>query len=85
MLVLHLSRACMKCMETVQEHVKEMLGLRHGTGAVPGTPVPQGADAGKLEASIQNLHKCDAALHVMCRTAAVVAVEMHSRLQICSK
>ena len=41
----------------VQEHVKEMLGLRHGTGPIPGTPVPQGAEAGKLEASIQNLHK----------------------------
>ncbi|KAL3131052.1 hypothetical protein ABBQ38_15563 [Trebouxia sp. C0009 RCD-2024] len=42
---------------TKTEHVKEMVGLRHGTGPVPGTPVPQGAEAGKLEASIQNLHK----------------------------
>ena len=41
----------------MQEHLKEMQGLRHGTGLPPGTPIPQGAEAGKLEASMSNLHK----------------------------
>ncbi|DBA72022.1 TPA: hypothetical protein ACH3X2_14301 [Trebouxia sp. C0005] len=39
------------------EHVKEMVGLRHRQGATPGAPVPQGAEAGKLEQAIQSLHK----------------------------
>ena len=34
-----------------------MVGLRHGQGAPPGAPVPQGAEAGKVEQSIQSLHK----------------------------
>ena len=34
-----------------------MVGLRHGQGATPGAPVPQGVEAGKLEQSIQSLHK----------------------------
>ena len=41
----------------MQEHLKEMVGLRHGQGGPPGAPVPQGAEAGKLEQSIQSLHK----------------------------
>ena len=41
----------------MQEHLKEMQGLRHGTGPIPGIPIPQGAEAGKLEASMSNLHK----------------------------
>ena len=34
-----------------------MVGLKHGQGGPPGAPVPQGAEAGKLEQSIQSLHK----------------------------
>lgn len=41
----------------MQGHLKEMQGLRHGTGSIPGTPMPHGAEAGKLEASMSNLHK----------------------------
>ena len=41
----------------VQDHIKEMMGLRHRQGPTPGPPVPQGPEAGKLEQSIQNLNK----------------------------
>ena len=41
----------------LQDHIKEMVGLRHGQGPTPGAPVPQGPEASKLEQSIQNLNK----------------------------
>jgi len=43
-----------------------MVGLRHGQGATPGAPVPQGAEAGKLEQSIQSLHKYSSYCTALC-------------------
>ena len=53
----HSALGVMSMFSLMQEHLKEMQGLRHGTGPIPGTPVPQGVEAGKLEASMSNLHK----------------------------
>ena len=70
----------------VQEHLKEIVGMRGGQGPMPGGgSVPHGPEAGKLEQSIQNLHKYAAcnALQISLQQRAPTPAPFVSMLSHC--